>query len=402
MDKKDNITVFCTYAYSKAMYIKYNNPIYVIFILVSVLLSSCIEDFTPKGAIEINGILVVDGIITNGESVFTLRKSVKMSEELPKNEEMVDDASLNIECSDGVIMPGEFTTNGKYRVQTSDLDPDKEYRLNFTIGEEVYQSAYLPPLTTTEVDSISYRKQKAGAPVSIHVSTHDAENRSPYYRWTYTETWEVKADMIASVELVDGKLIGLDVTLKTPHNIYYCWGKQDSYTLLLESTKKLSTNAVNQKKLIEIPCGHDKLSILYHVSVKQTQIRQEAYEYFAVLQNTVEQTGGLFSPVLSAGMEGNIRCLSDPDIPVIGYVEVATTSIKERFIDDRSLYEPAPVYCPLIDDNNRARHALAGHVFAHISLSDPPSMTYIECVDCRSRANNPTKNKPEWWPTDHL
>lgn len=364
--------------------------VYTIF-FACLLLSSCIEEYSAKGVNEISGLLVVDGYITNGESVFTLRKSVGLTDEM-YNEETVDKATLNIECSDGTILPGQFIEKGKYSVQVGDLHPNKEYRLNFSFDGEVYQSEYLQPvLTTAEIDTLFYTKEKEGKPVSIYISSHDPQNSSPYYHWKYTETWEVKAPFFANAsEAADGTVTLYN--LNSSNNIYYCWGRKESNSFLLESTEKLSENIIFQKQLIEIPCDHDKLSILYHVAITQVQIRKEAYTYFSMLRNTVEHTGGIFSPVLSAGQDGNIRCLTNPEIPVIGYMEVATVLREEMYIEYKKVYEAPETKC-------RALDPFYYNGFPWYQYGSTRAET--KCIDCRSK-ENASKNKPDWWPTSHL
>lgn len=360
-------------------------------ILMLFLFFGCVSDYTPKGMKEVNGILVVDGFITNGESAFTLQKSVGISDKT-WNAEIVDNALLEVECSDGTHINGQYEGEGKYVVPMGDLNPQLEYRLNFSIGEEIYQSDYLTPLVTVDMDSISYTKKGPGEPVYICVSTHDPDNNSPYYRWTYNETWEVKASLYADayqLEL-DGPVFYYD--LKSSNNVYYCWGRKSSNSFLLESTEKLSENRVQQKKLIEIPCNDDKLSVLYHVAVTQVQIRKEAYQYYNVLRNTAERTGGLFSPVLSAGLDGNVRCATDPDIPIIGYVDVSTSTKQERYVQDRKIYEPINERC--IGLNPVIYHTYPWYVYGEYK-AEP------RCIDCRLKPNA-SKDKPDWWPTTHL
>ena len=112
----------------------------------------------------------------------------------------------------------------------------------------------------------------------------------------------------------------------TSKNTYYCWGRDSSKAMLLESTNKLTVNLIYKRKLIEIPRDHDKLTMLYYIDVKQNRIRKEAYDYFVNLQRNIEQAGSIFSPIPSE-RRGNISCVSDPKEWVIGYVDVTNTTI---------------------------------------------------------------------------
>lgn len=74
------------------------------------LLASCVSDFTPevKG---VSGILVVDGAITNSESLFTLSRSVCITDTL-WGDEGITNAVLAVERSDGTILPAENEGKG--------------------------------------------------------------------------------------------------------------------------------------------------------------------------------------------------------------------------------------------------------------------------------------------------
>ena len=66
------------------------------------VLIGCITDFAPE--VEgVQGILVVDGMITSGESVFRLSRSVGINE-LLRDKEMITNAVMYVERSDGMIL----------------------------------------------------------------------------------------------------------------------------------------------------------------------------------------------------------------------------------------------------------------------------------------------------------
>lgn len=349
----------------------------------------CITDFTPevKG---LDGILVVDGMITSGESVFRLSRSISIMGD-SRDKDTIFNAVLNIERSDGVLFEARQDEKGVYKIQNGELDPSLAYRLNLTVDNKRYQSTFLKPLFTQEIDSLSYQKKGREEPVTIHVSSHGGKDASLYYRWSYRENWEVQAPLYANYGEINGKLMYFN--LHTSDNTYHCWAKDSSTILLLGTTEKLAENRVAEHKLFEIASTDERLSVLYHVEVSQMQIRKEAYDYFKMLQEEVERTGGLFSPVMSAGDNGNIFNLSDPDELVIGYVEVASVTRKGMYLShDMDLYVPDKVELCKIFSKDYPMKDLVWYNY-------PETKTYPECVDCRQ--GKATKNRPSWWPNDH-
>lgn len=368
---------------------------YIVFFLL--LLSGCIEEYIPKGIEEVSDLLVVEGSITDNESVFRLSRSVGLSESL-RDSETVDNAELYIETEEGDRMVGLFSGNGHYVVPTGNLYAEKKYRLRISIAGEEYESTYLAPLFTPEIDSVFPMKRGPGESVHMCVSTHDSKNQSRYYVWSYKEVWEVKAELFANVGIVNDNLVFFD--LNSSNNTYYCWGRDSSKVLILASSEKLSENVISQKRLVEIPCDDDKLSILYYINVEQKQVRKEAYDYYSNIQKNIEQTGSIFAPVPSE-MKGNIRSITNPDLPVIGYIDVSTVVRRELYVpQEQGLYEAPRGYCysQVTDDSD---FAYPNYAYYQYNPGEPTKWAPFNCVDCRMKYRA-SKNKPDFWPTNHL
>lgn len=140
---------------------------------------------------------------------------------------------------------------------------------------------------------------------------------------------------------------------------------------------------------------------MYYVKVRQNSIREAAYKYFTNIQKNSEQAGGIFSPI-PMEIQGNIRCVSDPDVPVIGYTEVSTTVKKEVFIPSpNDLYEEPAFECYTLKEQY---DEIPDNYMPYGFYNDPPGVEWFfygpkTCVDCRIAGG--TKNRPAFWPTDH-
>lgn len=367
----------------------------------SLSLPSCISDYEPEGIDLVSGLLVVDGIITNGETRINLRRSVGLTDDFT-DEEFVNDAKVTVEREDGTIYPATLTTRkGEYAVGMGELDGNLSYRLRISQGGQEYESDYLRPVFTPPIDSISLMKKGPGQDVYLCVSTHGSQDGSRYYRWMYKENWELKAEMMMQAQWVDKKLVMYD--LGSSNNAYYCWSKDSTKIIHLASSDKLTENVISNKRLVTIPPGNDRLSVLYHAEVEQYALRLEAYDYYFNLQKNIESSGSLFAPIPSE-MKGNIRCVSDPDIPVIGYVEVATVTRTQRFMPEaKEMYEPVNTYCgSMIMTGEDAALYFGDTSFGFISYDPSPSSSVLaplRCLDCRRRGS---KDKPDWWPNEHF
>jgi hypothetical protein len=188
---------------------------------------SCIDRFEPGAGVSVSGILVIDATITAGITTVRLSRSIGMDQDWHEGGEIAD-ATLHVACDDGfrfsnVVYQGE----GIYDIETPVLDPAKQYNLHISLDGEEYESSPLAPILTPTIDSIAWQKQAKGSPVHITVSTHDDDDRSPYYRWTYREDWEFKSELYAAVKFV-ANINGVNYykmyDTRTSDNIYYCWG----------------------------------------------------------------------------------------------------------------------------------------------------------------------------------
>lgn len=365
------------------------------------ILCGCITDFNASGIDEVADILVVEGIITDDESTVMLSRSVNLNEEY-FGDYYIDNAHVYVACDDGTQWEADSSLNGtprngRYTIHTGLLNPDRKYRLKIEI-EEVdstgfrqtyeYCSDYSYSIKTPEIDSIFWIKRGQGQQVTVHVSTHEPEGKVLFYRWSYTEDWEINSQYY-----VEGYP-------------YYCWNRASSRDLLIGSAEKTVFG-----KLIDIVTelspSDRKLSVLYRITVKQNAISKRAYNYFANIKKNVEQTGSIFTPVPSE-LRGNITCTTDPDRPVIGYIDVSSTTQKHCYIMRRDVYEvPYSLRqeCEevLMDSlltwyNGEIPDDYVLLYPESISPDDPILYARDQCVDCRRHG---TEQKPDDWPDNH-
>ena len=374
----------------------------VVYLLIIALLPvlGCIEEYNPKGVNETSGILVIEGKITNGESVIYLRESVGLTEQLFGNE-TVDNALVYIEKDNGEQLPGLFRGKGAYVISTGELDAGTKYRLMVKYNGEEYVSEFLTPVITSEMDSLTYSKKGLGEPVVFHAYSHDNNSEgSRYYTWSFREIWEVKAELFADYGYMNGDY--QHFSLATSENLYYCWARDSSKSILLGTSDKLSENVIYQKTITEIPCDNRRLSVLYYINVEQNQISKEAYDYFYNLKKNVEQTGSIFSPIPSE-MKGNIRCTTNPAISVIGFIYASTTTTKELYVDG-SYYEPKITLISedgefkIFDDCSGLVSGIREMGYSYYMY--PALFAPNRCVNC-TVAGNASKDRPDFWPNNH-
>jgi len=392
-----------------------NKFVYIIicFTVLFYLFLSCITPFEPAGVNDTAGILVVEGIILETGTNIKLSRTVKLDERLHGSSfsHFVNEAEIHvIDEAENVVAVAEPQRNNEGVVPGAYVISEPvvfvsgmNYALDIRIGNKQYRSAFVSPVHTPEIDEISWKIDDDRSLV-IMVSTHDPVDEIKYLRWAFEEDWEIRAPLFAAYRY-DPLLVQIvEQDFNTSNNRFYCWSSDVSKSILLGTTDKLTEAVIKDKPIHRIPAYDSRLSYLYSILVKQYGIDKEAYTYFDILRKNVEDSGSLFGPQPTE-KTGNIRCLSDPDERVIGYIAFSKETASRLFINAASL-TPPDVIC---NEENQVL-LLVSDIIIHtnngigIYQYDVNNSVFVgvsrKCVDCT--VSGGTKNKPDFWPNNHL
>lgn len=371
-----------------------------ISLLFTALAISCINTFEPGNIKSTEGILVVEGaIIEPAGSFFKLSytKSIKSKDDYT----YVESATLKIICDDGSdIAKAHHTGEGRYAVTDEfTFKEGAKYAIHIQIGDKQYQSAFVKPVPTPELEEVSWTTKANGKEVDIRVSTHDPNNEVEYYRWMYKEDWEI----VSPVEFETYYSTPTNPMAYRPGNITFCWDSDSTTSFVLGTTTKLSEKKLKDKVILNLKAGDTGLtrfSHLYSILVKQHGIDRETYDYFLNLQKNIEETGGIFAAQPSE-LEGNITCLSDENEIIIGYIYATKESAKRMYIDAEDVPDMREKFiCEYQEFVNQEAAALINFFITVRFRDGRVGGFYIRCVDCAWREG--TKNKPDFWPNDHI
>jgi len=243
-----------------------------IILLLFLILCGCITEYEAK--IEgVEGILVVEGIITDDESVIILSRSAGLNHDDTQDMSVygVPDAKVYVECDDGSQWDAEFHPdwdwgigrgNGsRYTIATMKLNPERQYRLIIEMDEHIYCSEFAYPMLTPEIDSVFWTKKSKGQPVDIHVATHVPDNMVQYCRWSYREDWEYRS------------------AYYDKNYACYCSNKYLNNAILIGTNEK----NINDRMIVmltKILPSDQRLSCLYRIDFKQNTISKQAFKYY--------------------------------------------------------------------------------------------------------------------------
>lgn len=315
----------------------------IFFFLMILLLVACKEKYESPVKSPVTGYLVVEGIINGGRgnTTLTLSRTTKLDNRKVQYEE---GAQVKVEAEDNSIY---FITEGgpgKYVANNLNLPVGRKYRLRIkTRNGKEYLSDYEVVKSTPPIDSISWIRENGG--LQLYINTHDPLDNTRYYQWQYDETWEIRSPYTSSLkykvvrgsqsEEIYSVVFRDSSTFSFDPSILTCWQFNSSSSLLLGSSAKLSKDVI-YLPLIFIPETSRKLSVLYSVEVKQFSWSKAGYEFLEKMKKNTEATGSIFDAQPSE-LKGNIRCVSDPEEPVIGYVNISSTQEKRIFIKNNQV-----------------------------------------------------------------
>ncbi|RYY60448.1 MAG: DUF4249 domain-containing protein [Chitinophagaceae bacterium] len=298
-------------------------------LLVAGSLFSCREEYVPP-AIEMDyNYLVVEGFInvSSDSSFFTLSRTQPPGENTAVDREST--ASLSILQSNGTPVSSSVNKgNGNYALPTGSLATGTTYQLRIeTADGKMYLSDPVTPRQTPEIDEVAWTYDPSLVQLNFTVSTHDNSNSTRYYRWEFAETWEYHANYNTNL-----KYNGDSIVNRTPDEmIYRCWSTRNSSDILIGSSAALSSDVISKAPLYTYSKGGNQFNVRQSMLVKQYALTGQAYSYWQSLKKMTE-TGGSIFDAQPTELIGNIRCITNPDEPVIGYLSAHTVTTKRIFV----------------------------------------------------------------------
>lgn len=382
----------------------------IVAVLVAFAMCGCVYDFMPQGD-DIPGLneplLVIEGDIIAG-GVTKVR--LGYSRELAEDGQQVPDSrgtSVWVESEEGKIWNGEpsLLEAGEFIVDTEELPLDGRYRLCVSIPDKgEYYSQFKPVAIAPQIDSITYYVTEDRSALQLEVTTHNDGREPLYCRWTFSEDWESNAEYppVLGMRKVDRDVELYELTEEEQKERSVCYSKGSSKGIYIAQTERLAQNVISKQRLNVIPRQDKRISSLYAITVQQTAMDKEAYQYWDALKATVSGTGGLFAPMPNE-MRGNIVSATFPDEVVLGYINVSTATYSRKFIYsvDVMMYRmtcketeyprkewPNLQYSPVLPV--RYKETDEGDLNTNVAY-----WTSSQCADCRITSNS---TRPDYWP----
>jgi hypothetical protein len=377
----------------------------ILYLMLALVVFSCREKFTADIKSPPTGYLIVEGNINVGTDAVT---TINLSYSTPLDSIQVkpeNNATIFIEDRQNTQYPLRIVDPGVYQSDPLQLPLDKQYRVHIiTSNGSEYYSSFTDTKTSPPIDSVSWEIKNGG--VEVQVTTHDDNNNSKYYQWSFDETWEYVSEFYTVLKW-EGN--GLQYRTNADPQIRNCWSTAKSNNIIIASSAKLQQDLIFKKPVAFISFSNsDRLVKKYSILVNQSVISSDAYEYLERMRKNSEQLGSIFDAQPSQ-LRGNVRSRRDSGEIVVGHVGASTVTQKRIFIERqqigsvpiRTFYESCIIdtvdNIPLeirryfeMGDNIPTEYYAQGIFILGVIYSNK------YCVDCRERGG--TNIKPPYWP----
>ena len=341
--------------------------------LFPLLVLSCVTEFQPD-TVSLSSALVVEGQITNQPGPYTVRLTRTADYSFKALNLLETGAVVSIEDNQGNRETlREQAPGGTYQTRAGGIQGvvGRSYKLLVQTKSGIrYESAPEVITAAPPIDKLytEYRNELVPGTVvrrqgwDVYLDAKDPETTGNYYRWEWTH-YEAIA-VCQKTQVGSGPITGIYCC--TP-----CWDITRCYNCIsVNSDAEINGQAISRQLILRAPYTS---TTPYYVEVEQQALSRGAYQFWKSVRQLVNNTGGLFDAAPQT-VQGNIRCVSDPNVTVYGYFG-ATGVSRMPFYVDRSQGQGVPEQEP------------------PVSVPFPSSPACVACENSIYR----TPIKPQWW-----
>ena len=392
---------------------------------VTLCAAACIYPYTPDLEEAPEGVLAVDGDICIGD-VSTVRlgslTSLWPSENTPKSPNLLK-ANVWVEDENGTKYPGKVETSEPsahhdiifpgytepvdpsptFTIHTEDAPADRRYRLCVEALDERYVSEWCEIDPAPVIRKIEFVCEPEDEEVTVAVSVDGGDGGTGYLQLSFSETWEFHAEYYPTY-VVNTTTWGILPGTPAGYENYWCWTSADNHTVYPVDYTGMAENGVTAWPLTRFLRIDNRNHRNYCIRVKAKTLSEASYRFLKNLEQNTDGGDNLFTPT-PGEIAGNLRCESNPERMVLGYVTIGKTVWKRAFLDSRYYRNHAPSLSGICYPLEHAYSELYYHgylpLFENTNVNRDPEVEgeygwgAQRCWDCVAAGG--TKEKPDFW-----
>ena len=229
-----------------------------------------------------------------------------------------------------------YYVNVPYTIPLENAPADRNYRLCVQMDNLLYTSEWAKPLAPPVLKDISFKatKPEEGALVNVYVSLDGGEEATGYTLLTFDETWRFHADYYPNYDYNPSTNTVFDRLDSWTR--YWCWKNVNNGQQTPVDFTGMSTSSLKEFPLHSFSRYDNRNHKRYSIRVTARTIDKTTYRYLSHLEESTESGDNLFTPN-PGEIAGNLRCETDPDRMVLGYVTVARTTSMRAYLGSEYL-----------------------------------------------------------------
>ena len=382
------------------------------------LATACIYPYQPDLEEAPEGVLVVDGNLVLGEMSTVYVGSMSSLWPGP------DDARPKIpvkrvwaEDDAGGVYEGTISSDGqtdahipmtKYVLHTENAPVGHNYRVCVNTDDALYTSDWIKPLTPPVIKKINFRANLND--VMVNVTLDGGPDATGYLLLSFDETWRFHTEYYLNYDY-DSRANTVTEYRDNAWDRYWCFRSLDKGLPIPVNYTGMSTSGVKDFPLHSFSRYDDRNHRRYSIRVKARTIDKRTYDFLQHLEESTGAGDNLFTPN-PGEIPGNLRCETEPDRMVLGYVTVSTATTQRAYIGSQYLLtrerNPYALRYPLRNGNligenswrdyyNKGYMPLIPNTLPNSDPSEegPYGWGEARCYDCFAAGG--TQDVPDFW-----
>lgn len=309
--------------------------ILAVIILITGIVS-CVDKYWPE-IDKYENVLVVDGLLTNyNESIevtLSYSSSVNNGDFIPAT-----DARVSLRVNDSYDIDFVESPPGKYKLSDTTFTGEIGYTYQLFIetpegkryNSDVCNFNGPSPIDSLYGEQAEYQETYSDdgiIGIQFYIDNHNNTCDTCYYLWKLNQTYKYKASFY-----LDYVWVGEFLPFPNHDSLRTCYHTSEINDIYILSTKYFDNSTVRKHPLNFVDTKTKELSIRYSLEARQLSISKEAFYFFdAIEQQNIDQ--GNYYSKQPVQIRGNIKNITNPKEPVLGYFVVAGETRKRIFMD---------------------------------------------------------------------
>lgn len=390
---------------------------YILPVIFSLIMYSCVEKYWPELNNSENNLLVVDGMINNQPGPYFVKLSLTSAIDTIM-QRPAKNYSIVISDDQGNSETLQEITDGVYSTSTNGIQGviGRKYRINISSPKgKNYASKFAEILPPTEIKSfypiIESKTTLEGEIEDIgyqfYIDTYEPKVDSSCFLWRLEQTYEYHSDYTADYIMEANDTVFRELSTEESLPYETCWITENVMQIFTYNTSALSSSMLTHFPLNFVNTTTRALSVRYSLLVNQLTINKQAYTFWNSIENINSNQGSMYTRQ-PYQIHGNVYNEQDTEETVLGYFLVASSDTERIYVNrlpkpynyyyDNCVPSEADIYRTNIFWYKFNEHGTIpdyDKLFNNYGMSFGIILPPPTCIDCTLRGG--VNIKPNFW-----